>query len=130
MPDVLPLLHIGFQNFVGEFGGTLIHLRRKLMRQFMLAQGNFDLHPGRCIVTQNFDDTTNGLGVLAWLLDDYDHYYLARPGAHGFFSRYQNILADTPVLRLYKQNSVIGMQSSDQLRDAALQHFDNGSFPA
>ncbi len=100
------------------------------MRQVMLAQRDFNFHPRSRVITNHFNNATDWLRVFARLLNDFNRYHLTRPGIHGFFPGYQNILADTPVLRLHKQNSMISMKSSHQLRYATLKHFDNSALPA
>ena len=130
MTQILPSAQIVFQHCIGEFGRKFCYFGREFVRQVILAQCNFNFHPGRRVIAQNLDNAAYGLGIFAGLLDDLHYHHLPRLGTHRFLFGHQNILADTPVLRLYEQNAMIGMESPHQLCDAALQHFHDGSFPA
>jgi hypothetical protein len=68
--------------------------------------------------------------MFARLLNDLYHDHLACPCIHRFFFGDQNILADTLVLRLHVQNSVIRMQSPHQMGYSTFQHFYDDPFPA
>ena len=113
-------------NALRQLRRVRLNLAPELVGQLVLAKRNLDLHARVGVIAENLDDSPDRLRVPAWLFDNFSHHDLARLRAPSRLCRYQQVLADAPLLRHDDTDPALLKVASDHGLIGALQNFDDG----
>ena len=122
------VLAVGGAQLVGQRCGLRQRLGRELVRHFVLAHRDLDLHARVVDLAQHLGHAAHGLRMQRWRFGQFHRHDLPHGGAGGGVLGDQDVLTITAVFRGHEPLPTFMKQAADDRRLAPLKDVEHAAF--